>query len=119
MDRITTRRSTDRETIGYLADLANWIRRGPKVLVLGFGFMSGAAAVASWLGAQSSSPSQRIGKLEIKVDSGFHSINKELTDMRNVKTQTDEKLDLLLRIGCPTITRADLITACRVQGAIR
>lgn len=119
------RRRADQDLADYAVTTLAWVRRGPRILVLLFGLSSGAAAVAAWLGAQSASPAQRIARVEHRVDSGFLAIDSAMSGLRTQaallraeRGAIDEKLDLLLRLGCPTISRADLIKACRDQGAI-
>jgi hypothetical protein len=120
--RIEQRREEDRMMLSALS----WVKRGPRVLVAAFAFMSGVAGAASWFGAQSSSPGKRITNLEGRVDSGFKQYDDRFTILEaerlrdaQARVAFDQKLDLLLRLGCPTITRADLIRECREQGIIR
>lgn len=114
--------TAERTAEDKMDSVLSWIKRGPRILVAAFAFMSGAAGVAAWLGAQASSPSQRIGRLELRVDTGFmmlDTLESRLQRSSFIAAQQTEKLDLLLRLGCPTITRADLIRDCRELGAIR
>lgn len=106
------RRTESRQTLGMLDELIGWKKKvSPIAAILVF--------AAAWLGATVASPGQRLTKVEAFVDTLRIDV-KELKRQDQITTaQFEEKLDLLLRINCPTITRADLITACRVQGAIR
>src|SRR3970040_2604784 len=96
-----SRSETRREDDKIMLSALGWVRRGPRVLVAAFAFMSGVAGAASWFGAQASSPSQRINKIEFRVDSGFKSYDNrfvvlEAERLRDAQARIafDPKLDL-------------------------
>lgn len=108
------------------SQLMAWVRHWKLIAALVVGAVSGAAGLASWLGAQNSGPGLRITRLEAEVDSGFavHDtlFKQQAADLAGVRaaiTLYDDRIDLLLRMNCRQIREADLIRACDRQGARR
>jgi hypothetical protein len=125
-ERHELRREEDRDTVEYVESTIAWVRKGPRILVGITAFLAGIAATGSWFGARASSPGQRITRLEARTDSAFRALDTKIgltaaahEEMEQKSLTRDEKIDLLLRMGCPNIRRADLIVACREQGAMR
>ena len=125
-DRSETRRQEDRDALDYFSEIMRWIRRGPRILIASFSLLAGTASTAAWLGAKASSPAQRIARLEIRVDSGFAATESKIVDLRSrqivadsMRVSIEEKVDLLLRMGCRQIQQSELIRACDRVGARR
>lgn len=117
--RESDRRAKDAQTVTLLDRLAKVLDRW-KMIILALGVLgAGAASLGAYLGAYVAMP-QRVTRLENKVDSAFRDIGEDVDSLRaNMATQDtargaiDEKLELLLRINCPSVQRADLVRPCR------
>ena len=132
-ERRGTRRREDADASDFIRDMYRWFRRSPRILAAAGGIIVGAAAVASWLGAQSSSPGQRITDLEAvvkttsaaakeRVDtlaSVVDSLRGEVAEGRAEATVLRADMQLLLKLGCRPITDEDLRRDCIDRGARR
>lgn len=114
----------EKAAVEYIARVLWWVRRGPRSLILLFGMMMGTAGTGAWIGTQVGDVTQTdIAAVNIRIDTinfRFDSLKKglkeaEISSNEKSKEQND-KLDLLLRLNCPTISRADLVRECRLQG---
>jgi len=131
--RVNRQRSDDVALMSYVRDTYHWFRRGPRLLAALGGLAVGAAGVASWLGAQSSSPGVRISRLEKTVGEQFtasnavvdtlaetvDSLREEVKATRTEQDALRADLALLLRLGCRPITDVDLRQDCVDRGARR
>lgn len=131
--RSETRRQDDTVIMAFVRDTYKWFSRGPRILAALGGAATGAAFVASWLGAQSSSPGQRITKLEATVEHRFtavdervdtlaavvDSLRSEVANGRAEASALRADMQLLLRLSCRPITDADLRDDCVNRGARR
>ncbi len=118
--RTEKRRLADQEAADYIATTLRWVQRGPRILVLLFGAMTGAAGTGAWVGSQASDVSQAdLKQVNVRIDSLAKQLNQNQEAAVYVRDRQNEKLDLLLRLGCPTIKRADLIRECQIQGVTR
>lgn len=131
--RAPGRREEDAAILGMVRDSYRWFKRGPRLLALLGGIAVGAASVGSWLGAQQSSPGQRITKLETTVQERFTQVDTRVdtlasvvdslrTEVAGARAEQDllrADLRLLLRLGCRPITDADLRQDCVERGARR
>jgi len=109
-----------------LVGLARWGKHIKAITLFAAGTVAGVASLSAWVGAQHSSPGRRIERLEVKVDSGFSAINADLNTVHNEQAmgsiqrqEMEEKVDVLLRLGCRRIQQADLLKACRDIGATK
>lgn len=131
--RTETRRQDDTILMAFVRDTYKWFARGPRILALLGGAATGAAFVASWLGAQSSSPGQRITSLETAVETRFaqveqrqdtlaavvDSLRNEVAAGRVEDAAFRADVQLLLKLACRSITDADLREDCINRGARR
>jgi hypothetical protein len=131
--RTPGRRAEDAAILTIISDSYRWFKRGPRILALLGGMCVGAAGVASWLGAQQSSPGQRISNLEGTVQKQFtiseqrvdtlaavvDSLRDEVRANRVEQDLLRADLRLLLRLGCRPITDTDLRQDCVDRGARR
>lgn len=113
------RRSRDVKVETFIDRLIKWTDR-PLRLWAVLGAVAGfAGAVGTTITLYIGLPS-RIGTLETKVDSGFQSIEGrfQASDRRQAVRDssdaiTQEKLDLLLAMGCPGQRQAFIARMCR------
>jgi len=129
--RANMQRSDDAALMVYVRDTYRWFRKGPRILAALGGLAVGAAGVASWLGAQSSSPGVRISRLEstigtelskhdVRLDTLSATVDSLRSEVRATRTEQDAlraDLALLLRLGCRPITDPDLRQDCVDRGA--
>ncbi len=129
--RANMQRSDDAALMSYVRDTYRWFKKGPRILAALGGLAVGAAGVASWLGAQSSSPGMRISRLETNVGDRFKAteaavdtlaerVDSLRLEVRATRTEQDAlraDLSLLLRLGCRPITDPDLRQDCVDRGA--
>lgn len=132
-ERRATRRRDDADASDFIRDMYRWFRRSPRILAAAGGIIVGAAAVASWLGAQTSSPGRRMTQLEAVVEERFASAKERVDTLSSVVDSLRDEvatgraeatvlradMQLLLRLGCRPITDEDLRRDCIDRGARR
>lgn len=121
VERQRVQREEDRAVFSTIDRLTRFLDAVPKISLL-FTLLVG---VVAWFGAQAGAP-KKVTDLGVKVDSGFRSADKRFQSLesiidedRKARSRLDDKVDLLLRIGCPTITRFDLVKDCRDLGVAK
>jgi hypothetical protein len=107
--RTVVQREEDREALEALARAVLWIRRGPRLAVLLMGITAGAGGAGAFIGTQGGDVTRA------DVD----AIQARLGALEGARESVDGKLDLLLAINCPQITRPDLVRECRDRGIPR
>lgn len=120
LERQRLRREEDQQAAEYIANTLRWVQRGPRILILLFGAMTGAAGTGAWIGTQAGDVTQDdIKAVNMRIDTLQLGLNLAKVTFESAKVEQNEKLDVLLRLSCPKITRADLVKACREQGITR
>jgi hypothetical protein len=129
-ERARGRRTEDATTYSIGRGMLWVMRHWKLVATVVVSAVMGAASVSAWLGAQSSSPGQRTTRLETKVDLGLSAVNlrvdtllERLARADSLRAQrdhdSDERMDLLLRLGCRQMKESDLQRQCDRQGVRR
>lgn len=99
----TPRRDDDKIAAEYIANTIKVIRRGPPIVLLIAGALTGATATQALV------TKSELDVVHARID----SLLKTLHNTENERRESGEKLDLLLRLACPSIKQPDLVRECR------
>lgn len=113
------RRQDDKTVIGFIARLSKIVQHY-KALSVGFVALVGTvSSAAAFIGAQRGMPA-RVARVERKVDSGFKAMQVQVdtlvsqaTALKLNRDGLEERLDLLLRLNCPSVKQPELVRPCR------
>jgi hypothetical protein len=117
------RRQEDRNLWTVIEAFAKVIANFKLIFVGGGVVVAALAGAGGWLGAQRGTPA-RVTRVEAELDSSNAAqdarigaqeerINQLAEQQDSVRIATQEALELLLMISCPSVQRSDLRRECR------
>jgi hypothetical protein len=121
--RAELRRQEDRNLWTVIEGFAKVIANFKVIFIGGGAVIAATAAAGGWIGAQRGTPA-RVTRNEIRLDSSNASQDRRIGALEerttavekqqdSTRIATQEALELLLRISCPSVQRSDLVRQCR------